>query len=241
MNKKCASEFLPQPKRIESMKKIIRLVPKNGHEWGVVASVLNRDMIKPDGTLDDLHAMIFLLGSFDTKEKAETHAKCVIEETGHPDIRVAKYGVAIPLTIKDDFSTISLVSIDTTGKIRDLETAQYKKDKECYEKRLKLERDLIQESEEEFDPENIEYFKRQCYLAIKYKAQYESQMKELEIINNNYKKREKLLREHYEKYPEHEKEWLPYLKEKLTERGELPLYDAIETEYEKHRDELLGL
>ena len=57
----------------------------------------------------------------------------------------------------------------------------------------------------------------------------------------NYNKRKLLVRKHYDKYPQHEKQWLGYLKNKLTERGELKIYLSLENAYEKLRNELLGL
>ena len=39
-----------------------------------------------------------------------------------------------------------------------METEHYKKDKEIYEKQMKLEKDLSRESEDEYNTDHIEYF-----------------------------------------------------------------------------------
>ena len=43
------------------------------------------------------------------------------------------------------------------------------------------------------------------------------------------------------RHPEHEKEFLPYLKSKLESREEQQLYSYIEACYKELREELLGL
>jgi hypothetical protein len=234
-------ETIPPPRRVNSLQSIMKLRPLNGCQWSTIAYVLNRDMIKPDGTLDDLHAVIFPLGSFYDQDKAEEHAKNVIAITGHPGVIAARYGAPVKLTTQFDPENVVEVALDPKGRIIELESAQYKREKEEYEKRVKIERDIMKEAEEENDLDSIEHFKRQCFLAIKNRSSYQVHTKEAETAWQNYKKREMAVREHYARHPEHEAEWLPYLKEKLTERGELALYNGMEVAYGELRDELLGL
>lgn len=238
---RAASDTMPPPPRVNSLQAIMRLRPKRGSEWCTFAFVLNRDMIRSDGTLDDLHAMVFPLGAFDDEAKASEHAKNVISITGHPGVIAARYGAAVPLTSKFDPNIVSEVAIDPKGRLIELESAQYKHEREEYERRAKQERDMMKEAEDETDPDNIEHFKRQCFVAIKNRSAFQVHSKEAATAWENYKKREMAVREHFARHPEHEKEWLPYLKEKLTERGELNLYFGIEAAYKELRDELLGL
>jgi hypothetical protein len=133
------------------------------------------------------------------------------------------------------------VPVDMKGKLIELESAQYKRENEAYERRAKLEQDITKEAEEETDPDNIEHFKRQCYLAIKNRANYQIHTKEANIAWENYKKREANVREHFSRHPEHETQFLPYFKQKLHERGEQDLYNMIETAYQEIRQELLNL
>lgn len=231
----------PRPVKINSLKSIMALRPRKTSEWNTFAFILNQDIIGPDGKADDLYAVIFPLGSSDNRTKEENYAKTVIETTGHPGVIVAKYGMPIRLSTKFDPSTIVDVPVDPKGKLIQLENAQYKRDKELYEQRLKIENDIKIECEEETNIDSIEHFKRQCYLAIKSRSTYQHHTKQAETAWQTYKQREMKVRDHFAKHPDHEVKWLPYLKEKLEERGESKLYNNIETVYNEIRDELLGL
>jgi len=245
MAKKCdniaAGDTFPPLPKVNSLQALMRLRPKRGSEWCTFAFVLNRDMLQSDGSLDDLHAVVFPLGAFDDQAKAEEHAKNIISITGHPGVVAARYGAPVPLATKFDPQTVVEVPVDVKGRLIELESAQYKREREQYEQRIKRERDIMKEAEEETDPDNIEHFKRQCYLAIKNRATFQMHSREADSAWQNYKKREMMVRDHFTRHPEHEKQWLPYLKEKLTERGELDLYYGIENAYTELKDELLGL
>lgn len=231
---------VPPPSQVNSLQALTRLRAKRGSEWCTFAFVLNRDMIQPDGTLDDLHAVVFPLGSFSDQEASDEHAKNVIAITGHKGVISARYGYPVKLTTKFDPEAVTEVYVDN-GRIVELETQQYKREVEEYEKRIKQEQELVKEAEDETNPDSIEHFKRHCYLAIKNRASYNVHRKEADSAWNSYKKREAALRDHFARHPEHEKEWLPYLKQKLAERGELNLYTGIEAAYSEIREELLGL
>ena len=238
---RAAGDIIQSTPKINSLQAIMRLRPKVGSEWSTIAFVLNRDMIKPDGTLDELHGIVFPLGSFHSQELAEEHAKNVIAMTGHPAVVAARYGAPVKLTTKFDPNTVVDVNIDTKGRLIQMESSQYKHENEEYERRLKIERDIMKEAEEETDHDSIEHFKRQCYLAIKNRSNYQMHNKEADTAWANYKKREMAVRDHYRRHPEHETEWLRYLKEKLRERGEINLYKALKNAYKELREELLGL
>jgi len=236
-----AGDVVPVAPKVNSLRALTRLRPKKGSNWNVFAFSLNRDMIKKDGTLDELHAVVFPLGSFDDQNKAEEHAKNVIATTGHPAVVAAQYAAAVPLTIKFDSKVVTEVPVDMQGKLIELESAQYKRDKLEFEKRAEKEREIMKEAEEETDVNSIEHFKRACYLAIKNRATYQHHKKEADSAWENYKKRELTVRDHYARHPDHEKNWLPHLKDKLIERGEGTLYLSMEAAYKEIRDEMLGL
>lgn len=236
-----AGESFPPAPKVNSLQALTRLRAKRGCEWCTFAFVLNRDMIKPDGSLDELHAIVFPLGSFSDQDKAEEHAKNVISITGHPGVIAAKYAFPVPLTSKFDPKVVTEVALDAKGRLLELESAQYKREREEYERRVKQEKDIMKEAEEETNPDSIEHFKRKCYLAIQNRAKYQFHTREAETAWQNYKKREMEVRDHFSRHPEHEKDWLPYLKEKLEERGEMNLYLSMEAAYHELRDELLGL
>ena len=224
----------------DSLQALARLKGPQGNDWCVLAYVLNHDIIDKDGKVDDFRGVVFPLGSFDDQERAERHAKGIIELTGHAGVIVARYARPVPLTVKFDSKAVVEVPVDSKGKLVQLETAQYKYENEEYERRVKREKELTKEAEEETDRNSIEHFKRHCYLAIKDRAALEYHKKQMAEMQLNYDKHQAAIREHYTRHPEHEEQWLPYMKKKLLERGEEPLYINLENGYAKLRDELLG-
>lgn len=233
-------ESIPKPVNRESLQALVNLKPKNQcHEWNVFALALNRDLIHQDGTVDDFYGMTFPFGSYADKKDAERACKKIIEKTGFPSVFCARYARAVPMTHKDSPSNSISVAVDDQGKLLKLEEQQLKQEKKQYEKRIELEKELVQEAEEETDPDSIEYYKRQCFLAIKHASEYEALKKKMQELEDNYQKRAKLVKEHYEKHPEHDKEWLPYIKPKLIDRGELSFYHFLENGYQKYRDQIL--
>ena len=78
-------------------------------------------------------------------------------------------------------------------------------------------------------------------MAVKNRARYQLAKRESEEAWANYKKREVKVRDHYVKFPEHERDFLPYLKSKLESREEQQLYEYIKAAYKEIRLELLGL
>ena len=241
VSNKAAGDVVPPLRNVHSLQALTRLRPIRGAEYGVVAFVLNRDMIQPDGTLDDLHGLHFYLGSFDNMDAAEAHAEKIIETTGHPAVVAVRYGYPLSLTPKFDPKMVKEITVDMKGKLMKLESDQYKRENEEFEKKVLQEREIMQEAEEETDPDSIEHFKRQCFLAIKNRSKYQVLSKEADAAWAEYKRREATVRDHFAKYPDHEANWLPHLKQKLIERGESQLYSAMELAYSELRDELLGL
>jgi len=235
------SETIPPPSKIEGLQAITKLRPISGCRYCVYTFALNQDIIDENGKVDDFRGMFFILGTFDNKKDAEDHMKDLMIKTKHSEFYISEYGKSIRIETKIDTSNISKIYVDNNNKIKELETEQYKRDKELYEKRVKLENDIVQEAENEYNTDHIDHFQRQCYLALKNKTVYETKKQEIEKSLNNYEKNVSAIREHYLKHPEHEEEWLPNLKEKLTMRGELSMYNIIESNYLKFRDELLGL
>lgn len=232
---------LPPPSKVEGLQAITRLKPIKKSQYCVYTYALNKDIVNSDGKVDDFRGMFFILGCFGSKTKAEEHVKELMLTTKHEQFYISEYGKPIRIETETNTDNISRIHIDTDNKIKELESEQYKKDREIYEKRIKLCNDVSKEAEEECNPDHIEHFKRQCYLAIKNRSIYEGYKNEYDTSFANYEKRKDLVRDHYKRHPEHEQQWLPYLKEKLTERGELMLYNTIESGYEKYRSDLLGL
>ena len=235
------SDTVPPPSNIHSLRSIMKLQPRPGCEWCVMAYALNANIIDDNGNIDDFYGMAFCLGCFMNRSDAENHAKQIIATTGHPAVSVVRYGFPLRLDTKTKTPDAVEVLVNEEKQIVELESQQYLKDKEQYEKQMKLTEDLTREAESETDPTHIEHFKRHCYLAIKHKTLINHHISEVEKLTSAYEKAKESVRSHYSKYPEHEIQWLPYLKEKLTERGELPLYNTLEAGYKLIRNELLDI
>jgi hypothetical protein len=122
-----------------------------------------------------------------------------------------------------------------------MEEGQARRDRETYEKRAKREQEIAAEAEQETDRDHPEHFKRQAYLAIKNWSRYQHHKVAMEQALADYHKREAAVRDHYERHPEHEADWLPALKQKLCYREEMQLYQVIAAGYQELRPQLLGI
>jgi hypothetical protein len=231
-----ARETAPQSiNPIDCLKKIMKLPIERGCDWGVYAYVINKDIIDSEGNVDDLRAMIFHLGSFYDFEKAKQHAEKTIENTGYSKIIVAKYGLPVAITTKPSDNTIESVPVDIKGKLIKMETDEMKQQKKLYEEKIQYEKELYKECQDECDIDHIEHFKRQAYLATTHYTTYINLKQQSDKILKEFEIRKKLLNEHYNKHPEHEKQFLPFFKEKLDSRGENDLYLKIESNYLKYK------
>ena len=228
------------PPKNDSLHSLMRLsLPARCPKYCVFAYALNRDIIN-NGVLDDLYGVIFYLGSYSDYEAAKNRAREIIEITKHPGVIVCTHGVPVPLTDIKDTNRIEQVKLDDNGKLIELENQQFRKEKEIYEKQAKLKKSMSLEIADEMDPDHIEYFKRQCYLAIQTRSMYEYHKAKADEALKSYEQYKSLLLACYIKHPDYEERWLPYLKEKLEARGEDKLYDTISNEYPKIRTELFN-
>lgn len=230
----------PKPTVKNTLQAITRLrSPHHSQEWGVFAYALNSEILT-DGKLDELYGLVFPLGSFSTKEEAETHAKNIVATTLHPGVVVAKYATPFPLSSgSKSENEVEKVKIDAKGKIIEMDKTAYEKEKALYEKRIALEKEIEEEAKAETDPNSVEHYKRSVYLAIKNREAYNFYTKQAEEAKQLYEKRLADAKAHYAAHPEHESEWLPILKDRLLERGESTLYNQIEAGYTTLRPEIV--
>lgn len=230
----------PRPIKHNSLQKLVMLQPpEKKMSWCTFAFALNNDI--KDSKDDDLYGMIIPLGSFKTKEASDSHAKHIVEVTGHPSVVSARYACAVPMMSTFDSEHNVPVKVDVAGNIIKCEDSQYTRENEMYEKNLKRSEELEAEAEAETDPDHIEYMKRNCFLAVKNYAKYQHHLKEAEEAHKDYSTRKLNVQRHLQSHPNNEVEWLPYLRKKLYERGEESLYASIENGYKKIRDDILGL
>lgn len=231
---------IPHPVNLNSLQKLTRLRPQlRDQKFCTFAFVLNKDILKSDGSLDDLYAIIFPLESHETKEEGSEYARRVIQQTGHSGIVCASFAEPVRLSTDYDPRVVEEVKVDAKGKLVEMESAQYKREKEEYEMKIKREKEYQEEQEAETDPSSLEYYKRQCYVAVKNKAAYEHHKNEMDKYEEAYEKRIRLAKKHYLLYPEHESQWLIMLKDKLEERGEQKLFETIKDGYTRIRGDII--
>lgn len=223
---------------ITCLKKLIVSPIRQESLWNVYAYVINQDIVSPTGAIDDLRAYIFPLGGFCDYKKAEKHVKKLIETTGYNHIVIAKYGMAIPITVNVDTNVITQVTVDTENKLINMENEETKRQKELYEEKVKYEQDLKEECQNEGNVDHIEYFKRQAYLASMHYQRYHELSKKRDEAYQAYQHRKTLLNNHLKNHPEHKELFLPFLKEKLSQRGENDLYKNIEQAYDQCQHDL---
>ena len=235
------TEEKPAPTLVRSMQKIMQLPLERGMEWQVFAYCINKDIIGKDNTIDDLRAVIFPLGCFPTQDLACTHAKKIMEQTGHPHIQVVQYGYPAKITTKPDVDVVQDVAVDMKGKIMKMEDETYEEQKRVFEDRQVFEKELMEECDAELDKNHIEHFKMNAYRALKHYTEYLNLQKQGEKLFQQYEMRKRVVMEHYKDHPEHEKEFLPMLKNKLVGRGEGQLYEWVEAAYNKYRNTLLDI
>lgn len=212
--------------------------PDYSMRWCVQAYALNKDIVSEDGTVDPFYGIYIPLGSFATEKEAEEHVKKLIETTGYTSIIAARYASAVPLTDVMEKETVVGVPVDVKGKLVHLENTQYKQENALYEERMKKEQEIQEEAEKETVFEDIEYMKRNCFMAVKNysSAKYHEDLykKSMEM----YEQRKKNIRKHASQYPEHKDTWLPMLKDKLERRGETELYEATKNGFEKIKKDI---
>ena len=228
------------PKNIMvSLSEIMKLPVERNCDWCVYAYALNSDIINENGKIEDFRGLIFPLGCFNNLKKAENHAKKVIELTGYQNVVIAKYGLPIPMSTNPSRENIEILTVDQKGTIIELESQAYKRNIEAYNKKVKLEKEMMDELNDELNEDSLEYYKRLVYLTLQHNMNYNKSLKEMGEYLKNYEKRKNLLQEHLKRHPEHKDQLLPFLKEKLENRGEEELYMRLETSYIELKDKLL--
>jgi hypothetical protein len=231
---------IPKPTLIQGLQNIIRLPMDRKCKWTIVAYSINKDIIDEQGNVDPLRAIISCLGSYKTKDEAINQVKVLIEKTGHNNFKIIKYGMFAEITTNPTPELVTTITVDMKGKIMEMESEEFKMQKELYEKKVAFEKEMLRECELECNVDHIEHYKRAAYLVTKHYMSYLDLKNQMEQAYKNYELRKKVLKEHYTNHPEHEAQFLPYFKEKLESRGEQELYLRIEKAYLEHKHEFLN-
>jgi hypothetical protein len=229
-----------RPKKINGLKNLVnQRAPSIHTRYCVQAYALNRDLLQEDGSLDDFYGIYVPLGSFATQEEADEEAKRLIEKTGYDCIFSAEYASPVPLTEIIPQGNTFHVPIDVTGKrIQKIDDDKYQREVQAYEDQQKREKEIEEETDNESNVDNIEYMKRNSFLAVKNYSKAQYHLENYNQAIKMYEERKANIQTHIAKHPKHKEEWLPFLKEKLEKRGEADLYNTIKIGFEKIQDDI---
>ena len=211
---------------INSFKALARVPPPIGQEFSVFAYFLvdpPKDTQKPY----DPVGMYILLGSYHLEEDALKRVNHLIETTGHKQICAISTCSWRELTGKCNPNQVTLVPVDLNGKLVKQHNKEQEEEKKALERRKEIEEEIIREKDLETDPNSLEHYIHNWFVAVKNRSTHHIKMKEAEEARLNYEKRVDAIREQHARQPELEDSWLDELKVRLEKRGEESLYRAM--------------
>lgn len=100
---------------LDALKKLNDAKPPNSYRWFVFAYVVNENIIKEDGSIENIFGVLLPLASFPDSEKAEEYAKIIAYSSGYRGIIVCPRLAPIPLLKERDEKTRSFL-IQKTNK-----------------------------------------------------------------------------------------------------------------------------
>jgi len=129
-----------------------------------------------------------------------------------------------------------LIKQDIEGKLVEFENQEFERQQEIYAKKYKEEKSILKEQEKEIDPDDISHYKHQWLLTIQNYARIKMLEKKLTTAREIYQKRVQKIQSHYQKHPEHDKEWLNYLSKIDYTEAQI---ECIRNGYENLKQEIL--
>ena len=235
-----AISYTKKPSRatVNSLKALCQLAPPDGQEgsWGVYSYVLNREICKPDHSLDNLYGLFILLGIFPNQERAEKRAEYVTKTTGSRTCAVKLCRWAELREVPDSEHT-TVIKQDANGKLVEFEDQEFKKQQEAYARKYEEEKAALKEQEKELDSDDISHYKQQWLLTLQNYTRLKMLEKQLSTMKDTYEKRVRKIQEHYRLHPEHDEEWLNYLSEMDYTEAQI---GCIKNGYQDLKGEILG-
>jgi hypothetical protein len=224
---------------INSFKALTRHRHPSNQKYSIYAYFLVDRPKDPKEEFDPV-GMYIPLGSYGTPEEAEKVAQHLIKTTGHPMICVRQTCTWGELTSKigknskfiggeEHESTKSDHARQVEKTLNEMHQAMQEREREQFERRKQIEQEIIDEKDHQTDPETIDYYIHNWVMAVKNQAAYQVYLKETEKAKQAFEKRVEAIREQYHRQPQFDKIWLDELKERLTRRDELELYEAVKT------------
>ncbi len=210
--------LLSREKAINSFKLMAKKKPPTGQEFCVIGYFLT-DVISPEGS----RGMWFLVGTYPRADMAKKKAISLIEETGINSIYAMKTCEWQDINDKFEPNRIKVVPTGRDARLKEQHLKEYKQTTKEYKREREIAQEMDEEQERELHPDQIEYYTRQWYLAIRNQSTVKQLIQQLQEATDSMNLRIKNIRDVYQQHPEFEDQWLEILAKKLPKRGE----DAI--------------
>lgn len=218
---------------INTFKAIAKLRPPMDQEFSVISYALIDDPKK------EKIAMYIPLGNYPTRERALERVNFIIESTGHRSVFVMKTCRWQELSTQYQPDRVEFVQTDQDGKLVKLHNEQLEQEKQEFEKRKRVEEEMMKEQDARNDPSSLDHYIHNWFVAIRNRTAFLEYQKNAQSAYDNYQKRVVAIRDQYAKQPEFEAQWLAEVKRKLADRHESHIYDILEAVSKEIHDEVL--
>lgn len=220
-----------QRQAINTFKALMKLSVPKGQKYAVWAYALIDDAKK------EKIAMMIPLGNYATKEEALERADFILQTTRHKGVFVSPMNSWQELTTEDKLNRSDMVN-SVQDKLTQLHLEERRKEHEALLEKKKIEEDLLKEKALELDPTTIEHYIHHWYMTIVTWQKLQLLNKDRDDMFQNYMKHVTALRKQYKESPHFENQWSEVLKQQLTKRNELGLYDSLMSEYQRLKNEI---
>lgn len=214
--------ILSREKAINSFRLIAKKSAIVGQEFCVIAYFLTNEISK-----EGSHGMWFLVGVYNRAELAIKEAEKIIKDTGLRSIYAMKTCDWQEINDKFEPDRIKLVPVGRDEKLKKQHLKEYEDKVNEFKKEEEIAKEIDEEQERELQPDQIEYYNRQWFLAIKNKAMVENLKIKLNEVSKSLDTRIENIKKVYQENPQFEDQWLNVLGEKLPKRGEQHILDAL--------------
>lgn len=213
-----------------------KLCPPHDQNYVVYAAIIFEE------PLNGLHGYHIYLGSYSSRDKALERVQEIIDLTGHQTVYATKtcQWEAIDDIHRPDRTRF--ITPSDKNKINDDLASKYhsnlKKELEREEKRKKIVHEIEEQQENENNPDTIEHYARNWFLAISNYAKLQFHDDKLKHFKSMFVKRKEQILDQYKKQPQFEDIWLDIYKDRLTERGEENVYHSLKNGHDELYNEI---
>lgn len=188
-------------------------------------------------------AFVINMGNYPTSELAKERAQALVEQTGHLSIFAGPSREWLPIEEKNRLDRTTFTSGDKGQQedaIRKAAARREKLEQQQREERLRIEKQILEEHANSENPESLDHYIYNWYLLVQSRSEIEYHKEQLRVAEEKYLRGVEKIHKQYLEQPEVEQTWLGVLEERLKERGEEGIFNAIKQGYLKLRPELFA-